>query len=265
MSVFCTRGDRRHCLITATVVLFAVAVFLWVIEIGGYIAAAIAFALTVGLAVRYVLDEPQRLKRKVRQRTMALQDLAYRDGLTGLPNRRFFTWYVEQYLPRQLRSGYGNALQSRIVLFDLNGFKAINDTYGHEAGDALLKFISDTLNTYLPSDTVLARLGGDEFVVLVRDRRQGRKIQTVVKTIRQAVSSTLVFNHDRLQVSASVGVSAPVSGAPDMGALLREADQLMYEDKAALKAAQKAGQKLSSRETVATERRTCRALERVLQ
>lgn len=235
MSLFCTRGDHRLCLLTAASVLIAVAVFLWVLEIGGYIAGTLVFALTLGLAVRYVLDEPRRVLFKARQRTQALQDLAYRDGLTGLPNRRFFSWYVEHYLPRQFHKGYGAALQSTVVLFDLNGFKSVNDNYGHEAGDALLKFIADTLNTYLPADTVLARLGGDEFVVLVRDRRPGRKIQSVVKAIRQAAASTLVFNHERIRVSASVGVSAPVSGCPIVSELLREADQRMYEDKAAQK------------------------------
>jgi len=228
MSVFCTRGDRRHCLITATVVLFSMAGFLWVLELGGYIAAACLFALVVGLSVRYRLEEPRRVNALVRQRTSALQDLAYRDGLTGLPNRRYFNWYLEHYLPRQRV-----ALQSQVVLFDLNGFKAVNDTYGHEAGDALLKFISDTLTTYLPQNTVLARLGGDEFVVLVRDRKGGRKIQTVTRIVRQAVSSALIFGHHRIQVSASVGVSSAVSGVPVAGVLLREADQRMYEDKAA--------------------------------
>ncbi len=233
MSVFCTRGDRRHCLITATVVLFAVAGFLWILELGGYVPASLVFALTVGMSVRYRLDEPQRVHAQVHRRTLALQDLAYRDGLTGLPNRRYFNWYLEQFLPRQLERRQGRALQSQLVLFDLNGFKAVNDTYGHEAGDALLKFISDTLTTYLPSNTVLARLGGDEFVVLVRDQRGGRNVQTVVSTIRQAVSSTLVFGHHRIQVSASVGVSSPVTDIPVSGVLLREADQRMYADKAA--------------------------------
>lgn len=233
MSVFCNRGDRRHCLITAIVVLFSVAGFLWVLEAGGYIAGAIVFALTIGLSVRSKLDEPQRLKAKVRQRTLALQDLAYRDSLTGLPNRRFFNWYLENYLPRLLRQQHDAAQQSQVVLFDLNGFKAVNDEYGHEAGDALLKFIADTLITYLPHDTVLARLGGDEFVVLVRDRRGGRKINALCRTIRQASSSTLVFGHHRIQVSASVGVSSPVTGTPVPGHLLREADHDMYQDKAA--------------------------------
>lgn len=235
MNPFCTRGERNHCLLTAASVLIAVALYLWVLEIGGYMAGTLVFALTLGLAVGYVLDEPRRVKIKARQRTLALQDLAYRDGLTGLPNRRFFSWYVERYLPSQLRKGYGVALQSRVVLFDLNGFKSVNDNYGHEAGDALLRFIADTLSTYLPTDTVLARLGGDEFVVLVRDRRHGRKTQSVVKIIRQAAASTLEFNHERIRVSASVGVSAPVSGSPVVSELLREADQLMYEDKSAQK------------------------------
>ena len=233
MSVFCTRGDRRHCLIAATVVLFSVAGFLWVLELGGYIAGSIVFALTVGLAVRYRLDEPQRLRVKVRQRTLALQDLAYRDGLTGLPNRRFFNWYLEHYLPRQRLRKQDSAVLTQVVLFDLNGFKAVNDTYGHEAGDALLKFISDTLMTYLPQNTVLVRLGGDEFVVVVRDQRGGRNVQAVCKTVRQAASSTLVFGHHRIQVSASVGVSSAVTRLPAPGQLLREADQSMYEDKAA--------------------------------
>lgn len=233
MSVFCTRGDRRHCLITATIVLFAVAGFLWILELGGYVAASIVFALTVGLSVRYRLDEPHRVRAQVHRRTQALQDLAYRDGLTGLPNRRYFNWYLEQFLPRQLARGQARTLQSQVVLFDLNGFKAVNDTYGHEAGDELLQFIADTLMTYLPSNTVLARLGGDEFVVLVRDQRGGRNVQSVVRTIRQAVSSTLVIGHHRIQVSASVGVSSPVTGVPVSSELLREADQRMYADKAA--------------------------------
>lgn len=234
--LICTRGASSACVTTAFIVLFSVAGFLWALNIGGFIAAAIIYALTVGLAVRYVLDEPVRVKQQVRKRTQALQDLAYRDELTGLPNRRFFTWYVGQYLPRQLLKGHGNALQTQVVLFDLNGFKAVNDTHGHVAGDALLRFISESLLTYLPSDTVLARLGGDEFVVLVRDRRRGRKVQTVVNLIRRAASSTLEFDHKRIRVSASVGVSSPVSGKPVLRNLLREADELMYADKALQKA-----------------------------
>lgn len=228
----CSRGANGARLVTAIIVLFSVAGFLWALDIGGYIAAAIIYALTVGLTVRYLLDEPLRIRHHVRQRTLALQDLAYRDELTGLPNRRFFTWYVEKYLPRQLLNGKGNALQTQVVLFDLNGFKVINDTHGHVAGDALLRFISDKLTTFLPSDTVVARLGGDEFVVLVRDRRRGRKVQTVVNLIRRAASSTLEFDRKRLRVSASVGVSCAVNGKPVLRTLLREADEMMYEDKA---------------------------------
>jgi len=164
----------------------------------------------------------------VRQRTSALQDLAYRDGLTGLPNRRYFNWYLEHYLPRQRV-----ALQSQVVLFDLNGFNSVNDTYGHGAGDALLKFISDTLTTYLPQNTVLARLGGDEFVVLVRDRKGGRKIQTVTRIVRQAVSSALIFGPPSYSGLYQRRCFRPLLAGFLLPANFCEADQRMYEDKAA--------------------------------
>lgn len=238
MRVFMNRRDARQaCLISVAVALFSVALLLWVLESGGYIVGSVIVALIIGTGVRYILDEPLRTRAHVRQRTLALQDLAYRDGLTGLPNRRFFNWYAERFLPRQLLkrqllNGHANTLQCRVVLFDLNGFKAVNDVHGHEAGDALLKLIAETLNTYLPSDALLARLGGDEFVVLVRDRRQGRKVDVVVNRIRQAAGITMMFNRRRIQVSASIGVSSAVTGNPQLESMLREADNFMYEDKA---------------------------------
>lgn len=213
--------------------IMSLVMFLISTRIGGMMFGAILFSASIGALVGHLLNEPRRIRQKVRERTMALQDLAYRDGLTGLPNRRFFIWYLSRYLPRKAINGQADSLVNRVVLFDLNGFKAVNDTYGHEAGDELLKLIADTLNKLLPPEVLLARLGGDEFVVFVRDRRQGRKITSVVNTIRQAASSALLFGHDRIQVSASVGVSSPSTGRVPVEQLLREADELMYLDKAA--------------------------------
>jgi len=102
---------------------------------GGIVLAAIFHAITSIAAIAYISSEPARLQSKVRARTHVLQDLAYRDGLTGLPNRRFFNWYLEHYLPRQAEHGPMNEWKTSLVLFDLNGFKAINDTHGHDAGD----------------------------------------------------------------------------------------------------------------------------------
>ena len=181
-----------------------------------------------------------------------LQDLAYRDGLTGLPNRRFFDWYVETYLPRQVLQGRTSLRQesnretsngkisrieqnrkmTSIVLFDLNGFKSVNDTYGHDAGDELLKHVSDSLISALPVDVVLARLGGDEFVAIVHDIENGNKLTSVIKIIRKSSKSPIIYQRQRIQVSASVGVASTFRRRPVLGDLLRDADKEMYADKA---------------------------------
>ncbi len=211
----------------------AVAIMAITLKLGGVALLIILNATVLGLLVRHVLGEPYRLKARVRKRTSALQDLAYRDSLTGLPNRRFFTWYLEQNLAMRMANRRRGSHVNRVVLFDLNGFKAVNDTYGHEAGDELLKFIAVTLTAYLPSDALLARLGGDEFVVMVRDNSGGRRTREVEATIRKAAASEFVFDGQQISVSASVGVSSSATGRSTAEQLLRESDQRMYADKIA--------------------------------
>jgi diguanylate cyclase (GGDEF)-like protein len=217
----------------AIVVIGALVSMYLALQVGGPVLALVLHVAMVGLLVHHVLGEPQRVRSRVRKRTSALQDLAYRDSLTGLPNRRFFTWYLEQNLAMRMANRRRGSHVNRVVLFDLNGFKAVNDTYGHEAGDELLKFIAVTLTAYLPSDALLARLGGDEFVVMVRDNRGGRKTREVEATIRQAACSSFLFDGQAIRVSASVGVSSPATGHSTAEQLLREADQRMYADKMA--------------------------------
>ncbi len=204
-------------------------------DLGGGALAIAANSLLIGLMVRHMQGEPQRILMQVRSRTSALQDIAYRDSLTGLPNRRFFIWYLEQNLSMRMQNRRRGSRVNRVVLFDLNGFKAVNDTYGHEAGDELLKFIAVTLTAYLPSDALLARLGGDEFVVLVRDSHGGRKTREVEATIRKAAETVFVFDGQDISVSASVGVSSPATVRSTAEQLLRESDQRMYADKIARK------------------------------
>lgn len=211
----------------------SVAIMAITLKLGGVVLLILLNATVLGLLVRHILGEPFRLKARVRKRTSALQDLAYRDSLTGLPNRRFFTWYLEQNLAMRMDNRRRGSQVNRVVLFDLNGFKAVNDTYGHEAGDELLKFIAVTLTAYLPSDALLARLGGDEFVVMVRDNSGGRKTREVEATIRKAAASVFVFDGQEISVSASVGVSSSATGRSTAEQLLRESDQRMYADKIA--------------------------------
>jgi len=228
-----TLSEHKNSLIVAAVVLISIGSLLLANELGGAILAVVFHALCIGVAACYFIDEPRRVRVLVRERTMVLQDLAYRDGLTGLPNRRFFQWYVEQYLPRQGLQRSPDRKVTSVVLFDLNGFKSINDIYGHDAGDELLKHLSDSLSANLPTDVLIARLGGDEFVALVRDCESGRKLATVLKIIRKSSKSPLIYEGERIQVSASVGVASTFRQRPLLGEMLREADKNMYDDKAA--------------------------------
>lgn len=227
-----TRSEHKNSLIVAAVVLISMGSLLLAFELGGATLAVVFHAVCVGIAARYFISEPQRVRTLVRARTLVLQDLAYRDGLTGLPNRRFFHWYVEQYLPRQASKLSRDQKITSVVMFDLNGFKSVNDTYGHDAGDEVLKHLSESLGSNLPADVLVARLGGDEFVAMVRDCENGRKLANVLKIIRKASKSPLIYQGERIQVSASVGVASTVRPRPVLGDLLREADEKMYEDKA---------------------------------
>ena len=257
--------------LAAVAFMASVAIMSITLKLGGVVLLIILNASVLGLLVRHVLGEPHRLKARVRKRTSALQDLAYRDSLTGLPNRRFFTWYLEQNLAMRMANRRRGSQVNRVVLFDLNGFKAVNDTYGHEAGDELLKFIAVTLTAYLPSDALLARLGGDEFVVMVRDNSGGRKTREVEATIRRATASAFVFEGQQISVSASVGVSSSATGRSTAEQLLRESDQRMYADKIAGRAhrAQAAKSQEPVRESTTTvksvnERRKRRARSTLL-
>lgn len=233
MQLLSIRFEHKNALIVAAVVLISMGSLLFAFEMGGASLAVVFHALCVGVAAHYFINEPQRVRTLVRERTLVLQDLAYRDGLTGLPNRRFFDWYLEQYLPRRATRLDQRRKMTSVVLFDLNGFKSVNDTYGHEAGDELLKHLSNSLSANLPTDVVLARLGGDEFVALVRDHQSGKKLANVLKIIRKSCKSPLIYRRERIQVSASVGVASTVRRRAVLADLLREADEKMYSDKAA--------------------------------
>src|SRR4051794_471750 len=152
---------------------------------------------------------------------------ATHDSLTGLPNRRLLVDRLDQAISRASRTGVP------VTLFycDLDRFKAINDTYGHEAGDAVLQHVAARLQACLrPTDTI-TRLGGDEFVILCEDLPSQLR-QPVATRIRDAVRQPLRHGSALLSVSVSVG-SVHASAAQDPAALLRAADRAMYVEKSA--------------------------------
>lgn len=165
--------------------------------------------------------------RDVTERKRAEDELTHRathDTLTGLPNRALIRERLNSALQRSKRSGLSVAL----LFVDLDGFKLVNDTHGHEAGDELLKRISSQLlDQVRPGDTV-ARLAGDEFVILCEQVEQPISMSMLATRINDTLRQPVEFNGENLFVTASIGVAIGNGSTHSADDLLRYADTAMY-------------------------------------
>lgn len=162
------------------------------------------------------------------QTTHALQHDAHHDSLTGLLNRAGFLARGDDELARARRS----RLAAVVVYIDLDGFKAVNDSLGHEAGDRALQAAATELRELVRPHDVVARLGGDEFSLLLLDLRTCEQGAGVVERVRDRLSTGwLVTPDSRIRLSGSVGTACFPEQADDLPALLRRADAQMFADK----------------------------------
>jgi diguanylate cyclase (GGDEF)-like protein/PAS domain S-box-containing protein len=160
-------------------------------------------------------------RREAEQR---IEYLATHDELTGLPNRVMFG----ELLKLAIESARRHERRFAVLFIDLDGFKTVNDTLGHEAGDALLKRISARLKDCLRASDVVARQGGDEFVVLVEEVTDTGEVTAVARKILAGViESASLAGHD-CGVTASVGISMYPADARDEKSLMKSADIAMY-------------------------------------
>jgi diguanylate cyclase (GGDEF)-like protein len=156
-----------------------------------------------------------------------LRHRALHDPLTGLPNRDLLMDHLSHALARASRSGTGVA----VLFCDLDRFKEVNDTYGHEAGDALLTTVGNRLRDAVrPGDTV-ARLGGDEFVVVTEGLHDASVVIGLAKRLRAELLQPIDIGPARVLVGASIGM-AVAGPEDDARSVLREADAAMYRAKA---------------------------------
>jgi diguanylate cyclase (GGDEF)-like protein/PAS domain S-box-containing protein len=153
-----------------------------------------------------------------------LSQVANYDALTGIPNRRLLADRLEQSIVRAQRSG---KILS-VCYLDLDGFKQVNDQYGHAAGDQLLVEVTRRLQKVLRAEDTLARLGGDEFVVLLNDLVSEDECLQILDRILAIVATPVLIGKHETVVSASIGVTFYSSGNEDGDTLLRHADQAMY-------------------------------------
>ena len=156
-----------------------------------------------------------------------IQQLARHDPLTGVANRLRFDERASEMMALARRS------QRPFVLLnlDLNGFKRINDAFGHAAGDALLVHVAQQLQACLRETDFLARIGGDEFLALLPDTEAGPALDSLIKRVHRAVAKPLLFGTDTLTVGTSIGVAAYPTDGNDLDALLSAADHAMYAGK----------------------------------
>ncbi len=156
-----------------------------------------------------------------------LQYLATHDLLTELPNRFLFTDRLKQALAKAQRSG-----QSLAILFlDLDGFKNVNDTFGHMKGDALLKEVSQRLYSCVRKSDTLARLGGDEFAYLIEDIKDIQDVTRISHKILVSLANPFSLDGNPIILTASIGISLFPQDGDNTEALLIKADSAMYQAK----------------------------------
>jgi diguanylate cyclase (GGDEF)-like protein len=149
------------------------------------------------------------------------------DRLTGLPNRNVFHDRLDMDIKKAHRSGLPLAL----LFIDLDHFKEINDTLGHDIGDLLLKQVGQRLQAYVRETDTVARLGGDEFTITLADLHDTGKVTDVAQKIRNDLARPFRLKGELAYISASIGITLYPRDAQNAGDLLRNADQAMYQSK----------------------------------
>ncbi len=175
------------------------------------------FFVVIGMLLMLLEDETERRR-----------DEAMHDALTGLPNRRLFDDRLTLALERSLRS----SLSTAVFAIDLNGFKEVNDTYGHQAGDVVLQRVADKLKRKIRGADTVARCGGDEFLVIVNDLTRPENCPRIAAGLRASIASITVPGASAA-MGGSIGFAVFPEEATDGAALCQLADERMYEDKQA--------------------------------
>jgi two-component system cell cycle response regulator len=179
----------------------------------------------IGVGLRNVA-----LHREIEGKNRQLEELAHTDVLTGLANRRA----IEEWAQRQLRGAARHGFPLWVVQSDLDNFKRINDTYGHDAGDAVLRKFGELLRHNTRASDISGRMGGDEFLLVISHVNEEQIRLTVERLREQFTSTRFKFEGAATQATASFGIAGFLGqGTPDLNALVKQADTALYAAKAA--------------------------------
>lgn len=170
----------------------------------------------------------KRYSDRLRETLQASIELAIVDQLTGLHNRR----YLESHLPPLVQTAAGRGRSLSIMILDIDHFKAVNDTYGHDAGDEILKAFALRVKQLIRNSDLLCRLGGEEFIVVMPDTTS-TVAATIAERIRQAISAApfpIETGCQMLSITVSIGISER-SRDTNAGTIMKRADQALYQSK----------------------------------
>ena len=175
---------------------------------------------------KFIQSVNTRLGREVQNKTKELQHIANHDSLTGLPNRLLFLDRLEQSIKQSKR----NHTSVSVLFLDLDRFKEVNDTYGHDVGDRLLQKVSEKLSSVIREGDTVSRLGGDEFTIIINDLHENDIINITQKII--TLMQEKIFIEDiSVYTTFSIGISNFPQDGETPAILLRNADTAMYKAK----------------------------------
>ena len=168
----------------------------------------------------------ERLNKQLTESSAQLEQLSLYDPLTSLPNRSLF----KDRLTQHISIADSKSHKVSLLLIDLNDFKKINETLGHDKGDLLLKLITRRFQEHLQKNETLSRLGGDEFVIILPDT-EADAASTYAAKLLEILSTEFDLDNTKIAVNASIGIAAYPEHGKDNSTLLRHADQAMYHAK----------------------------------
>jgi diguanylate cyclase (GGDEF)-like protein len=194
----------------------------------GILFGGIALSLVVAALIFLLGTDRTRLRRLVDQRTEQLHFQATHDALTDLPNRVLIVDRMDQLLSRNRRRGTSGA----VLFIDLDDFKNVNDSLGHEAGDRLLTLVAARMRTALREADTIGRVGGDEFVVLVDGGEDSSAPEIVAQRLLDAMRKPFELDGSLLPLIVNTSIGIAVGDRPTGNILLRDADVALYQAKA---------------------------------
>ena len=172
-------------------------------------------------------DKNLKQTRKLIEQRKAMERLANFDSLTGLPNRQFFMESLSIELTRARRASQDVAL----MFFDLDGFKGVNDSFGHETGDLLLIEVSKRIKDHMRGGDLMARLGGDEFLILLHNNPDEFTLVNIANRIIEGLQRPFTINNWEINTGVSIGIARASDAGYDLSKFVSNADVAMYRSK----------------------------------